>query len=225
MHAALLSSCGLALSLNHSTILVDLLNSSVGGFREIADSDFRSILACAPPYDHISGLFYTHLHPDHFDPDKNRIFLSKYPSTFTFIPSTNTPESGVLEAGPFKIAYHLLEHIPCPSAGGKHYVFWIEGGGTAVYITGDAKLDAAEHRRILHGRRADCSFWNSKYLSYPETRTLLRESAKKVLIYHMPDAETDQTGIGRKAARNLDRFPDELSEVTVLDHYPAFLEL
>ena len=54
---------------------------------------------------------------------------------------------------------------------------------------------------------------------------LLHESAEKVLIYHMPDAENDHTGIGRKAARNLERFPDELREVTILDRYPTLLEL
>lgn len=41
----------------------------------------------------------------------------------------------------------------------------------------------------------------------------------------MPDPEHDTSGICRKAARNLERYPEELRDVTVLTHYPASLEL
>ena len=89
----------------------------------------------------------------------------------------------------------------------------------------DAAPDAEAHRRILNGRTADAAFWNSQYLSYPETRALLRGCAGVSYIYHMPVDDADVSGIRRKCERNMQRFGAELPNVRVLTHYPSILDI
>lgn len=225
LQATLLSNTGLFMTCGTSSILVDVLNGRFRCFRAVAPDTAQDIIAGVPPFDHIDGIFYSHLHPDHYDQAANTAFLRGHPDTAAFFPTVDTPDHGVVQAGAFMVEYQYLEHVPCDYAWAKHYAFYIVAGGTSVYLTTDAGLEPEHHRAFLRGRRADYGFWNAIYLSYPQTRQLLREAAVQAYIYHMPEPAGDTSGICKKAARNFARFPDELINVTVLTQYPAVLEL
>ncbi len=223
LHAELIASTGLFFTLDGAGLLVDALNTPFRSFQGTPRETAERIVAGAPPYDRVCGLVYSHLHPDHYSQADNAAFLRAHPDVPAFFPTRETPDHGVLTMGPFRVEYRYLEHTPCDYAWAKHYVLLVSAGGTAVYLTTDAALDTAAHLDFLAGRRADYGFWNAMYLSHPETRALMRRAAAGNYIYHMPASADD--AICRKAARNFERYPEELAGVTVLDRYPASLEL
>lgn len=225
LQAVLLSSTGIAFTYGDSTLLVDVLNGKYGSFYQIPAATAESVVAGLPPYDHVDGLIYSHLHPDHYDQQRNTEFLRHHPSVRTFFPTPETPDRGILQAGAFQVRYGYLEHTPCDYTWAKHYVFWITVGDTHVYLTTDARLSVEEHLAFLEGRQADFAFFNSMYLSHPETRRLMTQAARRTFIYHMPEPETDRSGICRKAALNFRRYPEELRSVTLLEQYPSVLHL
>ena len=135
-------------------------------------------------------------------------------------------ESVVVTAGPFTVECHRFPHISVPKIPDTaHFVLLVTAGASSVYITADAALDVQRHLAVLNGRIPDAAFWNSQYLSYPETRTLLREHARQNYVYHMPEGPADPSGIRRKCARNFERHAAELPNVTPLLDYPAALSL
>lgn len=225
LRAVLLSSTGLFLTCGASSILVDVLNGAFRSFRAVDESTSKAVIEGAPPYDRVEGLFYSHLHPDHYDQAANTAFLRRHPGVTAFFPEAETPDHGVLRAGAFTVEYQYIEHVPCDYAWAKHYVFLISAGGTTLYLTTDAGLEPEAHRAFLRGRPVDYGFWNAIYLSYPETRRLLREAAARTYIYHMPVPASDVSGICRKAERNFARYPEELAGFTVLTAYPTALDL
>ena len=223
LEAELICSAGLRFTLGDSSILVDALNQAIQSFRVISQETAKAILSGEPPYTNVQGLLYTHLHPDHYAPALNAQFLQLHPGVKTFFPNPDSPDHGILNVGPFTVEYQYLEHTPCNYTWRKHYVLLISAGGVRIYVTSDASLDPAQHLAFLGNRHVDYSFWNSMYLSYPETRRLMDQVSSKVYIYHMPEPEGDRSGFCRKAQLNLQRYPEELRKVTVLETYPTFM--
>ncbi len=223
LQARLLCSAGLYFYCDDSAILVDALNQPFRSFKAILDETAERLIQGQPPYQRIDGLFYTHLHPDHYNQDRNNAFLQRHPGVQVFFPVAETPEHGFIKAGGFTVEYQYFHHTPCDYAWAKHYVLLVRAGGSSVYLSADAELNPAAHRAFLAGRRVDYGFFNAMYLSHHETRRLLSETVRKTYIYHLPESLDD--GICRKAARNFARFPDELKEITLLDHYPVDLDL
>ena len=139
-----------------------------------------------------------------------------------FVPQPQTPPQLALQFGPFCVEYHQFAHTPVPGWDAiTHGVYFISAAGVSVYVTADARIDAVQHRAILRGRRADAAFWNGQILSYPETRALLPEAAKKNYVYHIPVDEKDACGVRRKCERNMARFGAELPNVSLLEAYPS----
>ena len=223
LQARLLCSTGLAFTYDGATLLVDVLNGKYGSFYQIPPETARAVATGQRPYDHVVGLLYSHLHPDHYDQNLNTEFLRYHPGVTTFFPTPETPDTGVLHMGPFTVRYGYLEHTPCDYTWAKHYVFLISAGDVTVYLTTDARLVPEEHLAFLNGCRADSAFFNAMYLSHPETRQLMTEAASQTYIYHMPRPELDHSGICRKAALNFQRYPQELRTVTLLEQYPTTL--
>lgn len=223
LQARLLCSAGLYFRCGDSAILVDALNQPFRSFKAVPNETAERLIQGLAPYERIDGLFYTHLHPDHYDQDRNRAFLQRHPGVRTFFPVPETPEHGLIRAGGFTVEYQYFEHTPCDYAWAKHYVLLLSAGGSTVYIAADAELNPAAHQGFLAGRHVDYGFFNAMYLSHSETRSLLREAVGRAFIYHLPEAEDD--GIHRKAVRNIARFPEDLKGITMLDRYPVDLDL
>ena len=223
LQARLLCNAGLYFHCGDSAILVDTLNQSFRSFKAISHETAEYLIQGQAPYQRIDGLFYTHLHPDHYNQDRNNAFLQRHPGIQTFFPLQETPEHGFIKAGGFTVEYQYFEHTPCGYTWAKHYVLLLSAGGSTVYLAADAELNPDAHRTFLAGRHIDYGFFNAIYLSHHETRRLMNEAVEKTYIYHLPESMED--GIYRKAVRNFARFPDELKEITLLDRYPMDLDL
>jgi hypothetical protein len=223
MECTLLCSAGLSLRYNGQTLLIDALNGAWAPYREIAEADASDILEGKNGYEHVCGLLFTHLHPDHYSESRTAEFTRRHPGVKTFLPREDDPEKISFDAGPFHVECTAFVHTPIPYNLVRHYVLLISAGETSVYVTADAAPDCGRHRRILDGRQADAGFWNGQYLSYPETRALMAQCARKNYIYHLPD--DPRNGVRRKCERNFERFPQELSTAAPLYSYPSFLTI
>lgn len=221
MRITLVSSCGLVLEAEGRTLLVDALNKQFRCYYGLPPETFVQMLEGEPPYDALCGILCTHAHPDHYNALRTRQ-LQAASGAPVFVPQPQTPPQLALQFGPFSVEYHQFAHTPVPGWDAiTHGVYFISAAGVSVYVTADARIDAVQHRAILRGRRADAAFWNGQILSYPETRALLPEAAKKNYVYHIPVDEKDACGVRRKCERNMARFGAELPNVSLLEAYPS----
>lgn len=221
MKITLLCSCGLLLEYAQSRILIDAPNACFAPFVTMSDDALQSLKR-----EHLDGIFFTHLHPDHFDQNRVAQLLSAKSDAVTFYPAYSTPEKDVFRAGEFVIETVRFAHTPAPQYPElPHYVMLVTAGEKCLYITADAAPDAQMHRAILEGRKPNAAFWNSQCLSYPELRRLLHDSVERNYIYHMPIDPEDVSGIQRKCVRNLERFDMEVPNMRVLTKYPSVIYL
>ena len=224
MKITLVCSCGLLLESGKNKLLIDAPNGPQAPFYEIPDIDLQNLIAAQPPYDGALAFAFTHTHPDHFCRDKLRRVLEARPQTKVLLPDAVASDAGKVRLGDFTVEFHRFAHVPVPpNLLTEHFVLLVECGGERVYITADAAPDAERHREILAGRRCGAAFWNGLYLSYAQTRELMHEAAEKNYVYHVPVDPSDASGIRRKCERNMARFSQELTDVTVLSQYPAVL--
>ena len=219
MHITVLCNAGLALHHKGEVLLIDLPNQDLHPFYSLPDETWDAVVDRQMTYNGVCGIYFTHCHPDHYDPDRLAQFCGRYPHVPVFVPDYSLT-CGELKMGSFEIAYSLVEHAPLPFALPPHAVTWVQAGDKSVYIAADAALDPEPHREFLKGRRADVAFWNAMYLSRPETRALMHETACRNYIYHMPLNTGDDGGIWSKCRSNLQRHGDELRDITVIDRYP-----
>lgn len=218
MKTTLLCNAGLALHHNGETLLIDLPNRAENVFYRLPDDFWTNICDCRSPYEKISGICFTHTHGDHFDKERLLDFTTRYPDVPCFVPK-DLNDDGIFKMGIFTIEYHRFPHAPIDNAP-PHVVFVISAGEKQIYIAADAALDCEIHRKIINGRYMDAAFWTPMYLSRQETRTLLKETASKNVIYHMP-VKTEECGIWKKCENNFKRYPDQLDTVLVPDRYPT----
>lgn len=221
MRITLLCNCGLAVECSGAVLLVDVPNGSAPPFYRLPADAWQRIVERQPPYDRLAGIYITHQHSDHCDLDALRAFQRRWPDVPCLLPSEETPR-GSVGLGPFTVEYEAFPHAPIPNPP-PHRVTWIRAGERCVYLAADAALEPEAHRAFLRGRKADAAFFNAMYLSRPETRRLLREAAAQCYIYHMP-REGEGQEIWAKCRRNLERYPEELAQVSVLGNYPTVLE-
>lgn len=225
MRLTLVSSCGLVLESAGQTLLVDALAKNFRCFYGLPMEEYRRMLDAQGPYATLCGVICTHAHPDHYNATRTGALCAAR-GIAAFVPEDRTPPELHMQMGPFAVEYHSIPHTPVAGwdtvANG---VFYITDGSRSVYLTADAAPEVQRHRQILHGRRVDAAFWNGQYLSQALTRELLRETAEKNYIYHIPIDAEDVSGIRRKCEKNMTRFAQELRSVTLLERYPTEIVL
>ena len=193
MKLTLLCNAGLAIETKDAMLLVDVPNQETPPFYGLPDNVWQSILLREVPYNKVCGFWFTHDHSDHFDQERMKAYLNRWPKVSVFLPG-DTTQGGRVRMGPFTLEYHRMKHAPIPNAP-AHVVTWIETGEGSVYLAADAELDPERHREVLKNRTADAAVWNSMYLSRPETRSLMKDAGKQNYIYHMPAERPDCAGL------------------------------
>lgn len=219
----LLCNAGFAIETDTAMLLLDAPNREVPPFASVPEDIWKKILKREPPFHKLCGFWFTHAHPDHCDLDRVAQYRALWPDTPVFVP-TQAMLRGRGEMGSFRMEYRRFAHAPIEALP-PHVVTWIDAGGFTIYASGDAALEPEAHRAFLRGRKADIAIWNPMYLSRPETRSLLAQTADRNLICHLPNRREDSGGYWKKAEHNLTRYGDELTSVTILSEPPVTMEL
>lgn len=226
MKVTLVCSCGLLLEQDDSAILVDAPNCDFPPFEHFPDAAMADALQGRDAYSNLKGIYFTHMHPDHCDPQAANQIRRAREGVTCFIPDETMPKHFVLKSGAFRIECCRIPHTPVTGyPEPPHYTFWISAGGKSVYVAADAAPDTEIHEEYRRGRVADAAFWNGQYLSHPETRSLLVRCAVQNFVYHIPMDEADLSGIRRKCNSNMSRFSAELQSVRLLTQYPFQIDL
>lgn len=219
MNVTLLCNAGLALECDGQVLLIDLPNYDFPPFYPLPEDTWKRIIEGERPYDRVCGIYFSHDHPDHLNKEKLAAFRDAHSSVPVFMPGFENDE-GMVEMGPFRIFWKLAPHAPLPGELPPHVISWVEEDGESLYLPADAALAVPVHEAFLNGRKACMGIWNSMYLSRPETRCLMHRAAHKNYVYHMPACQDDKSGIWRKCRNNLQRYPDELRDIVIMDRYP-----
>ena len=214
-----LCNAGFAMEYEGQILLIDITNKPYGPYYGLPEETWIQIYKKAKPYDCVCGMYFTHDHPDHCNKEMLQQYAARWPEVPIFVPEENMT-TGTIRYAPFELEYQIFPHAPMLHAVPPHVVTWLRVGEKSVYLAADAALDVQQHRVFLRGRKADLAIWNAMYLSRPETRQLLRETADRNIICHMPKERNDWAGIWKKCDNNFRRYGEELKDVTVLEGYP-----
>ena len=222
MKITLICSCGLLIEQDGQKLLLDGLTDRLPPYEPTRPEDQESILLGRAPFDGLTAVACTHLHPDHWSPTLVARFRRRNPEVAVL-----EPEAGGFSAGAFTLTFFPIPHVPVPPrfAIGQNFAVRITVGGKTVYAAGDCASMVPPHEAALDGYRADAAFWNGQMLSFAPTRAFLCRAAARNFIYHIPVDPRDVSGIRRKCERNLARFREELQSVTLLESYPTVIEL
>lgn len=205
-------------------LLVDGIAGDFRGFDGLSQPMFQEILRREGIFASLSGIFFTHCHPDHFDPIRTEQLRTARPGCQFWIPNEKTLSQGCIQCGPFSVYFYETPHMPQDFAQVRHFVLLVTAGEESVYIAADAILDAGLHRGILRQHRPDYVFVNPVYLAVAETRQFLEElQPRRLFVYHIPSDSSDRNSMRRKAQRSAERYRDSLPPTTLTGAYPTLL--
>ena len=220
-----LCNAGIRIEYAGCSLLVDGICQDFRGFDGLSQPLFEEMLHGSGPYASLSGVFFTHCHPDHFDPQRVELLRNVHPECTFFIPDEKTFFRGRIQCGPFSVSYYETPHMPQDFAQVRHFVLLITAGTETVYIAADAVLDAACHRTILEGCQPTYVFVNPVYLAVEETRQLLEAlHPRRLFVYHIPSDLSNRNSMRRKAERSVERYCSTLPPTVLTSTYPMRLQ-
>lgn len=224
MKITLLCNCGLAIEAGGETLLVDALTRPLAPFFHTPESIRAQIIEGRGDYQNVCALFFTHLHPDHFDHDAAEEFSAHHPGATVHIPRRTGAASQSFQAGSFSVVCRRARHTKVEGFGASTVeTLFIRAEGKTVYLASDCAPEPSLHARLLQGQVVDAAFWNPEALCYMEMWPVLQSCARQSFIYHLPPDPHEP--LRRKLARVMARYPEALSNVTLLQNYPTVLEL
>ncbi len=218
--------CNAGVLLNHAGtgLLIDGISRDHAGFSGLDDGIYGDILQKNGIFSGLSGLFFTHCHPDHFDAMRVQHAREILTSCRVFTPDEEPDAVGTVQCGPFSVSWYETEHLPYKDAQVRHAVFLIKTENCAIYILADAISDAEVHRKILNGIKPDVIFVNPMHLSNPAMREFLHElMPKHIYTYHIPTDPEDRTGMRRKTIRTAARDYQKTVPITLVTEFPMYL--
>ena len=102
MKCTFLANCGLHLEGENSSILIDAPNGTIDGFDSTTTNELCTMAAAEKPYDRLCGIFFTHLHPDHYDKKRLADLLRGHKNAVVFCPGTGD-DFGVINTEDFTV--------------------------------------------------------------------------------------------------------------------------
>lgn len=221
---SLVSNAGLIVSSGSTVLAVDALNALYPPFRQVDRDTAESMIRDTGRYAGVTGLFYTHLHEDHYDPCLAERFYAAHPGAYRFVPDDGTPPRGRIEGEGFTLEYGRIPHSGLLYSGTHHYVFLLSLGGRNLYIAGDAEYDSNAQLDFLAGRAVDAAFFNPIAVFSEKNIALMQAVDARVnFLYHVP--EDHRSGLWRKTAACLKRYDALLQNTVFLDAVPSFIRL
>jgi hypothetical protein len=185
-----LKNCGLYFTTKENGVLVDGLFEQYGCFDGLPSETLTSILSCQSPFEHLSSLLFTHIHPDHYSKE-----LIKQ---CTFTECTDF----------YTLLSFEIEHLPGPAFETPHKVLFLTIEDTTFFISGDAN-PAWCYRKFkdMNLPKVDYTFVNPYFLRITPGRRFLESlSPKKNYIYHLPSSPSnDEFGYYEMAREGLEK--------------------
>ncbi len=212
MKCTFLANCGLHLVGENSSILVDAPNGMIDGFDTTSQETLNGMMNAVPPYDRLRGLFFTHLHPDHYDKNRLSLVIGGHEDATLFLPK-EVETSGVITAGDFTVHYFSLPHSGGSTYATENRVFLVECAGRRLYVCGDSEPQSQLHRQILEEYAPHAAIWNPNYVNFSRGRELLA-MVERNYICHLPISSQDTLGIRRKCLSSFAQFAGDLVNTT-----------
>lgn len=184
-------------------ILVDGIYGGRGvGMSEMNEAWERELCAGTGIFSHVSALVYTHLHPDHFQPEKAAFYMEEHPQTLRYAPEWD--QSNVWKT----VQNDRMERILIDQAelvtmktihdgevfrADPHESLLLKMENEIFFIAGDAELfaeDAGEVQKIAD--HVDAAFVNLYQLGGDTGMEFLKLlNPDRIFLYHLPEAEDD----------------------------------
>ena len=221
---------GVCLRENGAAIFVDGVHAGEKvGFSPMPPALRRTLCGLAGPRVRLDGLLFTHAHPDHFDRDRLEALGAQAP-----LPPIHVPgREGGADCRPFlpgtaqvcidgwTILAVDTVHAGAAFADVPHQSYLIRRGGAWIFLAGDARLGAAEGRRVrglCAGMGTAAALVNPMQLLDPQGALFLRALAPgSVFLYHLPLPEEDRLGCYALARQARARYPKDLPPLRALN--------
>jgi hypothetical protein len=211
-------------------LLVDGLHSDdADGFSPMPAALCQQLRERSGLFAHLDGLAFTHLHDDHFDPERVRQLMAAPGAPVLYAPGLplNTAKVRPLEKGAWLAQLPGAEliaadtiHDGAPFREEIHQSFVLRMGGDTVFLAGDADFREEDAPRFLRlaGAPITAGFFNLFQICRPHLRRFIRALApQRLFLEHLPFYEDDRYGLRANAQRHLKHMPEDLP-VEVLRH-------
>lgn len=249
MRVTLVANAGLLIEYAGTTLLVDgIFENEVHGFSGLTPDVWQQMLSGAQPFESISSLLFTHMHPDHFSPSMTLTYLKNRKVNSVFIPEgTSKPNdllnflneshipyvylSGQTGEEVYQISpeitvrairtHHLdkqFYHVP-------HFCLLITFGEKTVLFTADIDY-VNETLDQLDGVHLDAVFVNPLFFKALYQKNFFggRLKTDKICVYHIPFISDDCFGIRDQLKRDLDKWDSDLcSVITMTEPFQTIL--
>ena len=242
LRVTLLANAGLLLQYHDVSMLLDgIYGSEEHAFSDLKPDVWEKLLLGQPPFEQIDFLLFTHVHPDHFSPEKTMQFLEKRSVKGVFLPDApEIEESGLAEFLrsrniPYGIMSHKTNHAsfgvaPEISVRGistlhlskkyhdvHHVCYLITFGEKRVLFTADVDY-MFESLDVLNGIPLRAVFLNPLFFSGLRRGRFFKGSLATTTycLYHIPFSEDDSLRMRKNLANDLLAWPPERGETLVL---------
>lgn len=251
IRVTLVANTGLLLRYGNTGILADALFSpGEHGFSAPSPETWEKLLRGEPPFETVDTLLFTHLHSDHFSPERTLEFLRRRRVKGLLLPYAERlerqgfydalKESGtaceLLTERTAKTAFSLSPqvrveafrtlHLDPKYHEVPHFCYLIAFGGKRLLLTADVDY-TAEPLTFVGEERLRAAFVNPLFFSALRHRRLFHGtlSAEAVAVYHLPFPEQDGRQFHRRLARDLQAWPEDGPRPLVLDRELQTVEL
>lgn len=179
---------------------------------------------------HLDLLLFTHLHPDHYDPQLTAQLRRNQPQLPVLGPELQQGDvlvrpirAGLRQARARGICLLAedTEHDGAAFQGTPHQSYLLDLNGEIFFIAGDAALcpSDAEDLRDFYGRPVAGAFFNLYQLASPGGQDFIRRLApERVFLYHLPFPQDDSCHYRQLARQAVKRYPGDLPPVEQLQH-------
>ena len=201
----LTGNAGLCLCSGSTTLLIDgIHDGETVGFSAMHPALLDQARTRTGLFSNLSGLLFTHLHPDHFSRSKLSDLLSAPPSPVIYAPdpSISTAAETHLPFGIEQITIGSARIWAKPTVhSGKEYAsvahrsFLIQINGQLLFIPGDALLQPADADAFINYCTApiQAAFFNVYQLLDPSSADFIRRlHPLRIFIYHLPFPADDR---------------------------------
>lgn len=186
------------------------------GFSAVTPALWAEMKAALPPPE---LLFFTHCHPDHYDPALTAEALALWPAALPVLPKREFSRQAVLrgascrlDGGGVTLDFFRLPHEGAEHAGVPHYGLLLSGGGSRILLAGDGEIASPALTERLAGRGVDAAVLDFPWLTLRRGREYVEEvlRPKHLLLCHLPFPADDRNGYldAARRAAEASKLPD-----------------